>query len=77
MRLNDITPQLVQDWVNSIAVVRSAKTVRNVYGFFTAVMTYHDVDIKLGKIRLPQKTRTFKSLPDAETVIELFRGTRY
>lgn len=75
MRLNDITPQLVQDWVNSIAVVRSAKTVRNVYGFFTAVMTYHDVDIKLGKIRLPQKTRTFKSLPDAETVIELFRGT--
>ena len=34
MRLNDITPQLVQDWVNSIAAVRSAKTVRNVYGFF-------------------------------------------
>lgn len=75
MQLKAITPQLVQDWVNSMAVARSAKTVRNVYGFFTAVMAYHDVDIKLGKIRLPQKTRTFKDLPDAETIIELFRGT--
>lgn len=75
MQLNAITPQLVQDWVNGMAVVRSPKTVRNVYGFFTAVMSYHGVDIKLSKIRLPQKTRTFKRLPDAETVIELFRGT--
>lgn len=75
LRLCDITPTLVQDWVNGMAVAKSPKTVRNVYGFFTAVIAYHDIDIKLGKIRLPQKTRTFKRLPDAETVIELFRGS--
>ena len=70
--IDEITPQLVQDWVNGLTVEKSPKTVHNVYGFF---MTYYDVNIRLGKIRLPSKTRKFKILPDVETVLNLFRGS--
>ena len=75
LALDEITPQLVQDWVNGLAMEKSAKTVRNIYGFFTAVMSYHDVDIKLGKISLPKKTKKFKRLPTAELVLETFKGS--
>ena len=75
LRLGDIKPQLVQDWVNELTVSKSPKHVQNAYGFFTAVIYYHDVDIKLRKIALPQKTKKFKRLPTADIVIEIFRGT--
>ena len=55
--IDEVTPQLVQDWVNGLTVEKSPKTVHNIYGFFTAVMSYYDVDIRLGKIRLPPKTK--------------------
>lgn len=73
--IDKVTPQLVQDWVNGLTVDKSPKTVHNIYGFFTAVMSYYDVDIRLGKIRLPSKTKKFKILPDVETVVDLFRGS--
>lgn len=73
--IDEVTPQLVQDWVNGLTVEKSPKTVHNIYGFFTAVMSYYDVDIRLGKIRLPPKTKKFKILPDVETVVGLFRGS--
>lgn len=73
--IDEITSQLVQDWVNGLTVDKSPKTVHNIYGFFTAVMSYYDVDIRLGKIRLPSKTKKFKILPDVETVVDLFRGS--
>lgn len=38
-------------------------------------MSYYDVDIRLGKIRLPSKTKKLKILPDVETVVDLFRGS--
>lgn len=73
--IDKVTPQLVQDWVNGLTVDKSPKTVHNIYGFFTAVMSYYDVDIRLGKIRLPSKTKKIKILPDVETVVDLFRGS--
>lgn len=74
-RLSAITPRDVQDWVNELTVSKTPKTVRNVYGFFKAVLLYHDIEINLRKITLPQKVRKFKRLPPAELVIETFRGT--
>ena len=73
--LEDITPRLVQDWVNELTVSKSPKTVHNVYGFFTAVLNYHDINLNLGKVTLPQKTKQFKLLPSAGTVLKTFRGT--
>ncbi|MBQ1536595.1 MAG: site-specific integrase [Ruminococcus sp.] len=75
LRLSQITTQLVQDWVNELTVKRSPKTVHNTYGFFTAVMNYHDADIKLSKIQLPKKTRKFKRLPTADIVLQTFKGS--
>lgn len=73
--LEDITPRLVQDWVNELTVTKSAKTVHNVYGFFTAVLNFHDIKLNLGKVTLPRKVKRFKLLPKAEVVLELFCGT--
>lgn len=75
LRLTEITPQQVQDWVNELTVAKSPKTVHNMYGFFTAVINYHDVDIRLSKIQLPKKTRKFKRLPTADVVLNTFRGS--
>ena len=75
VRLCDITPRMVQDWVNELTVAKSPKHVHNAYGFFTAVIYYHDVDIKLKKITLPPKTKKFKRLPDAAVVMEVFRNS--
>lgn len=73
--LDRLTVQLVQDWINDLTVNKTAKTVHNVYGLFTAVLTYNDIDFRFKKIRLPAKTKKFKRLPPAEVVIETFRGS--
>lgn len=75
MDISLITPLMVQDWVNELTVSKAVKTVYNMYGFFKSVMSYHDIPIKLKKITLPQKTRTFKRIPTAEEVIEAFKGS--
>lgn len=75
MYIEEITTQQVQDWVNEMTVSKSPKTVHNMYGFFTAVIGYHDVDLRLKKITLPKKVRHFKRLPTAELVINAFRGS--
>lgn len=75
IKLSDLTPRIVQDWVNELTVAKSPKHVHNAYGFFTAVINYHDVDIKLKKITLPSKTKKFKRLPDAALIMETFRGS--
>ena len=73
--LRDITSRLVQEWVNELTVAKSAKTVHNVYGFFTAVMNYHEISISLKRVTLPPKTRHFKTLPEPQTIMNIFRGT--
>lgn len=75
VQLSDINHRLVQDWVNELTVSKSPKTVHNVYGFFTAVLSYNDCDIKLSKVRLPQKCKTFKRLPTPQIVIDTFKGS--
>ena len=73
--LDELTPRLVQDWVNELTVAKSPKTVHNVYGFFTAVLNFHDIKLNLGKVTLPKKTKEFKLLPTAETVLKTFYGS--
>lgn len=71
----DITPRVVQNWINGLTASKSPKTVHNAYGLFTAVAAYHDMDLSLGKIRLPKKQRKFKELPTEEVVLKAFKDS--
>lgn len=73
--LDELTTQLVQDWVNELTVSLSPKSVHNIYGFFKSVLNYHDAQVRLSKITLPRKTKRFKRLPTAELVIDTFKGS--
>lgn len=75
LKLSEINIRLVQDWINELTINKSPKTVHNVYGFFTAVLSYNDVNLKLSKIKLPAKTRHFKRLPTADVVLKTFKDT--
>lgn len=72
---DELTPNRIQAWINGLTATKSAKTVRNAYGLFTAVIAYNDLHIPLGKIRLPQKIRKFKELPTEDVVIRTFKGS--
>ena len=72
---DELTPRVIQAWINELTAKKSAKTVHNAYGLFTAVAAYHDLHISLGKIRLPQKQRKFKELPSEEIVLRTFKGS--
>lgn len=76
VRLSAITSRDVQDWVNELTVSKTPKTVRNVYGFFKAVLTFHDINLNLNKITLPQKQKKFKRLPTADIVLDAFKGSK-
>ena len=73
--LDDITIQIIQDLINDLSSKLSPKTVRNCFGFITAVLTYNDVLINTKKLSLPKKARKFKRLPTPEEVIGAVRGT--
>ena len=73
--ISDITPKMVQEWINSLTISKSPKSVHNIYGLFTAVISYNDINISLKKIVLPPKARKFKQLPDAQTIIDIFKGS--
>lgn len=73
--LDKLTVQLIQDWVNGLAVSKPPKTVHNIYGFVTAVLNYFDVGLSLKRVTLPRKTKIFKRLPTAEVVINTFRDS--
>lgn len=73
--ISDITPKMVQEWINSLTISHAPKSVHNIYGLFTAVISYNDININLKKISLPPKVRKFKQLPTAQTVIDIFKGS--
>jgi integrase len=73
--LEKLTVQLAQDWINDLTVNKTAKTVHNVYGLFTAVLTYNDVNFRFNKIKLPAKTKKFKRLPPVDVIVETFKGS--
>lgn len=62
----------VQVWVSDLAGKVSAKTVSNVYGLFTASVTFFSPDTTFRGIKLPQKKRRRVSAPSDEQVQELY-----
>ena len=79
IRMCDLTQNVIQIKINSLAAKKSPKTVRNVYGLISAVYYQCYPDKKL-KIKLPQKTPHEIQIPtekEISAIIETARGSKY
>lgn len=75
IRLDDLTREIVQKWVNQEASIVSPKTVANIYGLLNAAVTMYRPDFIIN-IRLPRKVKQLKrDLPTSDVVIKAVRGT--
>ena len=73
----DISSDHAQALINQLAADHSAKTVRNVYGFFASVVKEYSPDTVL-RVMLPEKrppSRTIPSEKDIERILQAVRGT--
>lgn len=57
----------VQALISELSLKRSPKTIANIYGFITAVMSEAAPDVRL-RVRLPQRRPADISIPDQEDV---------
>ena len=74
IRIDDITREDIQKWVNSECSVVSAKTVCNIYGLLRATISMYRPDFVFN-IRLPRRARKLKrDLPTSEEVFKAVRG---
>ena len=72
--IKNITSEMVQKWVNSIAETRSPKTVANIYGLFTAARAmFCDTPLK---VSLPQKVKFTPYVLTDEDVKRLLEATK-
>lgn len=77
--INQITQVEVQIEVNEQAQNKSAKTVRNIHGFISAVLKMFNPDLVL-RTTLPQREIKEGYIPTSEDIyrlIEAVKGTRY
>ena len=74
VKLSDLTSIKVQVWVSDLSGDLKPKTVRNIYGFFTAVLSMFAPDLKL-KVSLPERQRNEYLLPEDEDILKLIRHT--
>ena len=54
VKLDHVTSPIVQKWVSGMAKKLSPKTVRNAFGFFSAVMAMYAPDVRF-RAKLPQR----------------------
>lgn len=77
MPVDSINEDHAQALINRLAADHSAKTVRNVYGFFSSVLREYGQDI--GKrVKLPEKRHCARLVPsesDAERILKAVAGT--
>lgn len=77
VKVDKLTNDRVQMWVNALAGEVSAKTVKNIYGFFTASVTAYKPELAL-KVRLPQKQPIKYLTPsddEIKAIIDDVKGT--
>lgn len=77
-RLDDLTQEAVQRFINRIARTHSPKTVRNAHGLLSAALALYRPEMVLWTT-LPQKEKKEISIPSMEEIqflAEKIRGTR-
>ena len=78
-RLDDLTQEAVQRFINRIARTHSPKTVRNAHGLLSAALALYRPEMVL-RTTLPQKEKKEISIPSMEEIqflAEKIRGTRF
>lgn len=72
--IRKLTSEQVQIWMNDLAAVKSAKTIKNAYGLLTAALNVYAPDLHL-KVTLPKVQKKIKQLPSAEDVLRAVIGS--
>lgn len=78
MRLDKMTHQVLQTYINSFSADHSPKSVRNLNGFIIAVLKYNGSEVK--SPRLPQKEKSKTYIPtedDVKRILQEFKGHKY
>lgn len=76
--INSVTGPMLQKEVNDYAEGRKPKTVSNYAHFLTAVLNFHEVDVKPPV--LPMKVKTKKYFPteeEVQAILQEVAGTKY
>lgn len=68
VKLSRLKAPVVQEWVSWMAREVAPKTVRNNYGFMTAVLAMFAPDLRLTSVRLPQRKPAEVHMPTTEDV---------
>lgn len=71
-KISRLSTHEVQTWISDLSTRVSAKTVQNVYGLFTAVVSFYAPDLSFRGVKLPQKKRRRVSAPSDEQVQALY-----
>lgn len=72
VRLPALTNEIIQKEINREAKLHSAKTVKNMYGLFSAAMGAYNENLAL-RITLPQKTKSEINVPSDDSIKELLK----
>ena len=73
--LEDLTQEMVQIWVNSLAVEKDAKTVKNAHGLLSATLSVYLPDLTL-RTSLPKKQKEIPYIPtehDIRLIVEYLK----
>ena len=71
-RISRLKTADVQTWISDLSGKVSAKTVSNVYGLFTAAISFFSPDTTFRGVKLPQKRRQRITAPSDEQVQALY-----
>lgn len=75
IRINSITQEDIQKWINIESTIVSAKTVSNIYGLFRSAVSMQNPEFVFN-VRLPRRTKRLKrDLPTSAEVIKAVHGT--
>lgn len=72
--VKDLTAQDVQQFVNKISLLYSAKSVHNFYGLLSATLSVYLPELPL-KITLPKVQKKIKQIPDVEVILRAIYGS--
>lgn len=73
--LEDLTQEVIQIWVNSLAAQKNAKTVKNAHGLLSAMLSMYMPDFTL-RTALPKKQKEVPYIPtesDIRLIVEFFK----
>jgi len=70
----DITAETVQRHINTLALSKSPKTIKNAYGLLVSALGVFAPELRL-KCTLPKVQKKFKQLPEVETVLSAVIGS--